>query len=288
MKGKVRPHRLYKKKSGKLYIKKGNKKVVIHTSPSLSLKKILAYVQKNIKSERIQPKKHVKAQETSKPLAALPLSQAPPGKQDFAASILNNKMVDTPLSAVASLSNAVNNIKAPVKDSLYSDHVKAEELKVAKEEAKQAEGRRNIATTDMDRYIKLASIMLSHKIATDASKNPATAADAEADSMMNAQQDQAIKPQPVGEQKDGEIVQDEQSLANMTEAASQAQIAEDARQQVENDGMYIPQRGRLPGRKVEPQSMAGIDDLLWFVDKTFLDPDNVIQDDGKGAAEKKK
>ena len=38
MKGKVRPHRLYKKKSGKLYIKKGNKKVVINTSPSLSLK----------------------------------------------------------------------------------------------------------------------------------------------------------------------------------------------------------------------------------------------------------
>ena len=29
MKGKVRPHRLYKKKSGKLYIKKGNKKVII-------------------------------------------------------------------------------------------------------------------------------------------------------------------------------------------------------------------------------------------------------------------
>ena len=59
MKGKVRPHRLYKK-SGKLYIKKGNMKVVIHTSPSLSLKKILAYVQKHIKSERRQPKKHVK------------------------------------------------------------------------------------------------------------------------------------------------------------------------------------------------------------------------------------
>ncbi len=58
MKRKVRPHRLYKK-PGKLYIKKGNMKVVIHTSPSLSLKKILAYVQKNIKSERTQPKKQV-------------------------------------------------------------------------------------------------------------------------------------------------------------------------------------------------------------------------------------
>ena len=126
MKGKVRPHRLYKKKSGKLYIKKGNKKVVIHTTPSLSLKKILAYVQKNIKSERRQPKKHVKAQETSKPLAAVPLSQATQGKQDFAASILNNKMVDTPLNEVSSLSKAVNNIQAPVKDSLYSEHVKAE------------------------------------------------------------------------------------------------------------------------------------------------------------------
>ena len=57
----------------------------------------------------------------------------------------------------SSLSNAVNNIQAPVKDSLYTDHVKAEELKVAKEEAKQAEVKRSIATTDMDRYIKLAS-----------------------------------------------------------------------------------------------------------------------------------
>ena len=92
MKGKVRPHRLYKKKSGKLYIKKGNKKVVIHTSPSLSLKKILAYVQKNIKSERTQPKKHVKAQQKSKPLAALPLSQATQVKQDFASSILNHQI----------------------------------------------------------------------------------------------------------------------------------------------------------------------------------------------------
>ena len=99
-----------------------------------------------IKSERTQPKKHVKAQETSKPLAALPLSQATQGKQDFAASILNNKMVDTPLNAVSSLSNAVNNIQAPVKDSLYTDHVKAEELKVAKEEAKQADAKRSIAT----------------------------------------------------------------------------------------------------------------------------------------------
>ena len=211
MKGKVRPHRLYKNKSGKLYIKKGNKKVIIHTSPSLSLKKILAYVQKNIKSERRQPKKHVKAQEKSKPLAALPLSQATQGKQDFAASILNHKMVDTPLNAVSSLSNAVNNIQAPVKDSLYTDHVKAEELKVAKEEAKQAEAKRTIATTDMDRYIKLASIMLTHKLATDATKNPAMAADAEGDSMINAQQDQALNPppagQPAGQSQDPEAIQ---------------------------------------------------------------------------------
>ena len=133
--------------------------MVIHTSPSLSLKKILAYVQKNIKSERRQPKKQVKAQEKSKPLAALPLSQATQGKQDFAASILNHKMVDTPLNAVSSLSNAVNNIQAPVKDSLYTDHVKAEELKVAKEEAKQAEAKRPITSTDMDKCVKLVSLV---------------------------------------------------------------------------------------------------------------------------------
>ena len=137
-------------------------------------------------------------------------------------------MVDTPLNAVSSLSNAVNNIQAPVKDSLYTDHVKAEELKVAKEEAKQAEVKRTIATTDMDRYIKLASIMLNHKLATDASKNPAMVADAEGDSMMNAQQDQALKPPPVGEQKDPEAVQGANTLKQLTEAEQQEKIANDA------------------------------------------------------------
>ncbi len=97
---------------------------------------MLAYVQKNIKLERSQTKKQVKAQRESKPLVAITLSQATQGKQDFTASILNHKTVDTPLGAVSSLSNAVNKIQAPVKDCFYSDHVQAEELKVATEEAK--------------------------------------------------------------------------------------------------------------------------------------------------------
>ena len=95
--GKVRPHRLYKKKNGKLYIKK-NKKVFINSS--MSLQKKIDYVSKHLKAKRIQPRKQVKKQETSKPLAVVPVSHNP--KQDFAASILNNKSIDTPLNAVAS------------------------------------------------------------------------------------------------------------------------------------------------------------------------------------------
>jgi hypothetical protein len=223
----------------------------IHTSPSLSLKKILAYVQNTIKSERRQPKKQVKAQEKSNPLAALPLSQATQGKHDFAASILNHKMVDTPLtsSAVSSLSNAVHNIQAPVKDSLYTDHVKAEELKVAKEEAKQAEAKRTIASPDMDKYIKLVSLVLARNLGTDKSENPwatnpLAQANAEDASMMDGQLNKAMSQKPTGAPQDPELGQDAHALKQLTEEQQQENMA--------NDAMYeedARKRGRPAGQK---------------------------------------
>ena len=245
--GKVRPHRLYKKKNGKLYIKKGNKKVFINSS--MSLQKIVDYVSKHLKTERIQPRKQVKKQETSKPLAVVPVSHNP--KQDFAASILNNKSIDTPLNAVASLTNAVNNIKAPVKDNLYSEHVKASEAKVAKEEAKQAEAKRMVATTDMDKYIKMVSLLLTTNLAKNdsnpwsnqnANQNAVAGMpdNAEANMDPNAtvplvnraegadeqaktdQLDLAMRPgDPANEEKDGELVQDAKTVENMAEAKRQ-------------------------------------------------------------------
>ena len=113
-------------------------------------------------------------------------------------------------------------------------------------------------------------------------KNPATAADAEGDSMINAQQDQALNPQPTGAQQDPEAVQAAQTLTQLTEEQQQEKIANDA-----HDAMYEAQRGRLAGQKAEPHTSASLEDLEWFVDKTFLDPDIVIPNDGNGAAEKK-
>ena len=117
-------------------------------------------------------------------------------------------------------------------------------------------------------------------------------ADAEGDNMMNAQQDQALNPQPApaGQSQDPEAIQAANTLKQLTEAEQQAKIANDARQQAENDAMYAEdarKRGRVAGQIVEAHTSASMEDLVWFVDKTFLDPDNVIQTDGNGAAEKK-
>ena len=288
--GKVRPHRLYKKKNGKLYIKKGNKKVFINSS--MSLQKIVDYVSKHLKTERIQPRKQVKKQETSKPLAVVPVSHNP--KQDFAASILNNKSIDTPLNAVASLTNAVNNIKAPVKDNLYSEHVKASEAKVANEEAKQAEAKRMVATTDMDKYIKMVSLLLTTNLAKNdanpwsnqnANQNAVAGMPDNAEANMDpnatvplvkqadgadaqAQADQLDlamrRGDPANEEKDGELVQDAKTVENMAEAERQRQLVDDAMYAEE-----VRRRGRQVGQTVD-HSSASIADLKWFVETTGL------------------
>ncbi len=90
--------------------------------------------------------------------------------------------------------------------------------------------------------------MLTHKLATDASKNnPAMAADAEGDSMSNAQQDQALNAKPPGAQQDPEAIQAANTLTQLTAEQLQANI--------ENDAMYRSYRGRLPGQKAKPHTV---------------------------------
>ena len=117
--------------------------------------------------------------------------------------------------------------------------------------------------------------MLTHNAATDASKNPAMVADAEGDSMINAQQDQALNPQPTGAPQDPEAIQAANTLKQLTEAEQQEKISKDARQQAENDAMYEEERrkaGRQQGQTVD-HSSASIDDLKWYVLETGLVPD---------------
>ena len=84
------------------------------------------------------------------------------------------------------------------------------------------------------------------------------------------------------EEKDGELDQDANTLATMTEAERQRQIADDAMY-----AEYERRRGRVAGQTFEPHTSATVDDLQWFVDKTSLDPDNVINSHEFGTAERK-
>ena len=73
---------------------------------------------------------------------------------------------------------------------------------------------------------------------------------------------------PANEEKDGEIVQDANTVENMTEAQRQ-------QKQKEDDAMYAEERrkrGRLAGQTVY-HSSALIADLKWFVETTALVPE---------------
>ena len=193
--------------------------------------------------------------------------------------------------------------------------MKASEAKVAKEEAKQAEAKRMVATTDMDKYIKMVSLLLTTNLAkndanpwsnknanqnavagmpdnAEANMDPdatvplvkqADGADAQAQS---DQLDLAMNPgDPANEQKDGELDQDAKTVENMAEAERQRQ-----QKRIADDAMYAEyerRRGRVPGQKVEPHTSATVDDLQWYVDKTSLDPDNNINSHEYGTAERK-
>ena len=176
----------------------------------ISLKKILAYVKKNLKSKRKQPRKLVKKQDEVKPLAVLPTAKSS-AKQDFNAFIEKAVGLDTnqkqtsDAKTTAPLLNAlaVNTIAQP-KDTLYTQHAREEELKKEKEDTKAREVKREVASTDMDKYIKLVSLMLTKNLASsteaqDTSQvNPWKQANEDDASMAQDQLHQAMDAPPEG------------------------------------------------------------------------------------------
>ena len=126
----------------------------------------------------------------------------------------------------------------------------------------------------------MVSLVLARNLGTDKSQNPwatnpLAQANAEDASMVDDQLNRAMSQKPTGAQQDPEAIQAANTLTQLTAAEQQEKIANDARQQAENDAMYEEERrkaGRQQGQTVD-HSSASIDDLKWYVLETGLVPE---------------